>query len=575
MKIEKITIHNVRNIEDISINLADFTMLVGENNSGKSTVFNALRFFYEDLKYNAAHDFPKFKTKDKESWIEVQYSLTDEEIGTLKDEYKNSDKILKVRKYFKSETKDLVKADQSNLYGYEGGSLSTNLFYGAKNISQAKLGSIIYIPEITKTDDSLKTSGPSPFREMMNFIMKTVIKNSSSYQKLEDSFEEFNKTYKAEKNSSDQSVEKIVSDINSNLKNWQISFGINVNKIEPEEIVKNLLSHYIIDENIKEKVDVNNLGQGLQRNLIYILIRLSAEYKEKKVEKKKDFSPDFTLLLFEEPEAFLHPSQQEQLNIHLRKFSEDSEQQVIVTTHSPIFVSRNFHDIKSLVRLNKINGKSYAFQMTDADVKSVLDQNISLAKRFQELLLDKSIDESLKKRIKGNGLAVDTIDEKIKLEQESIRFFLWLDFDKSALFFSKHVIICEGASEKILFDYLSSNSWSDIKERQVYFLDVLGKFNIHRYMNLFDKLGISHSIIVDKDNDKDIHKYINEFIENNKKQYTKKIDWFDKDVESYLGITKIGNRDDLKPLNIMHHLMNNKIDETKIKELKERIMALL
>ncbi len=576
MKIEKVTIHNLRNIEEISFNLEDFSMLVGENNSGKSTVFNALRMFYEDLKYNASNDFPKFTTKDNESWMEIQYSLTDDENETLKEEYKNLDKKLKVRKYFKSDIKDLVKSDQSNLYGYENGQISSNLFYGAKNIAQAKLGGLIYIPEITKTDDSLKLSGPSPFREMMNFIMKTVIKSSQSYKKLESSFSEFNKTYKEEKNSNDQSVEKIVTDINENLKNWQVRFGVNINAIEPEEIVKSLLSHHIIDENLGDKViDVNNMGQGLQRHLIYTLIRLSAKYKEKKTEKKKDFSPDFKLLLFEEPEAFLHPSQQEQLNIHLRKFSEDAEQQVIITTHSPIFVGRNFHDIKSLIRLSKIGGASHAFQMSEVELESVLDENISLAKMFQELLKDASIGDELKKKIRKQGLAVDNLDIQIKLEQESIKFFLWLDFDKSALFFSKHVIICEGASEKILFDFLTSNKWIDIKEKQIYFLDALGKFNIHRYMNLFDKLGISHSVIVDKDNDRDYHKYINEFIEKNKKNTTKKIEWFDEDVEKFLGISKIDKRDDLKPLNIMQNLMNNSIDIKKIDELKGIVESLL
>jgi len=54
-------------------------------------------------------------------------------------------------------------------------------------------------------------------------------------------------------------------------------------------------------------------------SLIYTLIRLSAKFTDDRPSsKKKDFAPEFTLLLFEEPEAFLHPSQQDRLNASLR-----------------------------------------------------------------------------------------------------------------------------------------------------------------------------------------------------------------------------------------------------------------
>lgn len=63
--------------------------------------------------------------------------------------------ILRERKYLKSDDEEKVKADQSNIYGYEKGALSRNLFYGARNISQAKVGNVIYVPEITQTGETL------------------------------------------------------------------------------------------------------------------------------------------------------------------------------------------------------------------------------------------------------------------------------------------------------------------------------------------------------------------------------------------------------------------------------------
>ena len=98
-----------------------------------------------------------------------------------------------------------------------------------------------------------------------------------------------------------------------------------------------MFSYYLVDNNLTKEIDVNSLGQGLQRQLIYTLIRLASQYVEKEEKGKSDFSPDFTLLLFEEPEVFLHPSQQVQLNIGLKKLAGGEGQQVLISTLNSSF----------------------------------------------------------------------------------------------------------------------------------------------------------------------------------------------------------------------------------------------
>ena len=151
---------------------------------------------------------------------------------------------------------------------------------------------------------------------------------------------------------------------------------------------------------------------------------------------------------------------------------------------------------------------------------------------------------------------------------------MWLDSERAALFFAKHIIICEGASEKIFIDYLLNTQWQDLKEKHIYLLDAMGKFSIHRFMNLFGKLGITHSVLMDSDNDKDVHKYINDFIEDNRNEFTWHIKNFDTDLETFLGIDK-PNRADLKPLNLMMRHKQGNIAEAKIAELKELINHLI
>ena len=570
MKIKSMTVHNFRSIEEAKFDFYDYTVLVGSNNAGKSNVLTALRIFYEDgIKFDDKSDFPKFQTADNESWIEIEYILTNEEFSNLKEEYKNPGNILKVRKYLYSQDRNRVKANQSNIYAYENGVLSQNLFYGAKNISEAKLGTVIYIPEVTTTDETLKLTGPSPLREVITFVMKKVVKNSESFGNLNKAFEEFNSKFKEEASNEGFSLSKLMEEINNSLKEWKVEFNLNINPIRPEDIIKSLVSHYVIDKSLDKEMDVKYFGQGLQRHLIYTLLKLSSKYSEKKTYEKKEFSPELTLILFEEPEAFLHPGQQEYLNASLKSLSMEEGQQIIVSTHSPVFVSRNIEDITALIKLKRDNGITRVFQVSKDTQKKIIEQNNELAQLLKSKLNDPSVDQHTKKRIEE---IIGDTDDDMRMEEEAIRYLLWLDSERCSAFFADIVLICEGATEKTFIDYLIKNKWSDLREKRIYVLDAMGKFNIHRYMNLFKELGIYHSVLADKDENQKVQGIINQFIEGQKNEFTISIDFFDKDIETFLGIkAPPSNRKDKKPLNVMWHYFNGKISEDNIDKLKQKI----
>jgi len=550
MKIKTITLHNFRSVKEQIFNLNDYSLLIGANNSGKTNVIDALRIFYEKERFDK-EDIPKFKTDDQESWIEIEFHLTDDEFTNLKDEYKQDNSSLKVRKYLKSSQSDRVKSNQSNIYGYEGGNLSNNLFYGAKNISEAKLGDVVYIPEVAKVDEYTKLSGPSAFRESLNFVVKKVVRNSPSFESLSKSFIDFNEKFKTEASKDGVSIQNFIDDVNNEIKDWDVSFGVKINEIKPEEIIKNLVSHYIEEKHLQERLDISSFGQGLQRHLIYTLIKLSTKYKEIPVKKeKKEFSPDLTLILFEEPEAFLHPAQQEILNLSLREIASSENQQVLVSTHSTHFVSKNIDDIPALLKLTKNETETVIYQIDDSSLEDLLTEN----KELKEILGEK------------------TTEKDIYLE--SIRYCLWLDPDRCCAFFADIVLICEGLSEKALVDCLVKEKKLNLENRRVYILNAAGKYDIHRYMNLFAKLGIRHSVLFDGDSNKDKHEKINDFIKENKNKFTQNIDPFEGELEDFLGIEKVNDKYK-KPLNVMWHYRNNKIKSERIEELIKKIEKLV
>ncbi len=578
MNISKVKLHNFRSVKDADFNLEDYSILNGENNAGKSNIITAFRIFYEEqnIKFNESIDFPKFDTDDQESWIEIEFLTTDEEQAKLKESYRAEDNILRVRRYFKSA--QYVKSNQSNIYGYENGILSANLFYGAKNISQAKLGKVIYIPDFSTTNEAFKLTGPSPFRDLVNFVFQKIVSNSPTFQSFNNIIDKFNTEFMAE-STDGISMNDLQEKINEDLKSWEVNFGMKVTQPEPKEIVKLMFSYYLRDKVLDENIEVSSYGHGLQRHLVYTLIKLSSEYVEKAEKGESDSLSDFTLLLFEEPEAFLHPSQQIRLNISLNKLATSGGTQVLISTHSPTFVSKNIKRLTSLLSVKKKKAVSEIFQLKDKDVEELFDENNGLFKKFSEILSRPNIESKLEKEIKGRGLGQESIDDNIKLEEESLKYFMWLDAERAASFFAKHVIICEGATEKVVFEYLMNKTLIDLIDKQIYILDAMGKYNLHRYMNLFGKLGITHSVLYDKDNDKDINTIINDFIESKKNKYTKIILKCDKDFENFLGIKESprkekSNRKDLKPLNVIMKLDKSEIPQKNLNELNDLLYKL-
>ena len=54
--------------------------------------------------------------------------------------------------------------------------------------------------------------------------------------------------------------------------------------------------------------------------------------------------------------------------------------------------------------------------------------------------------------------AEPAFDQQARMADEELGI-LWLDSERSSLFFARHVLLCEGASEKVYLDYLADNEW--------------------------------------------------------------------------------------------------------------------
>jgi predicted ATPase len=557
MRAVRLRVHNFRSICDVDVDLEAFSLVAGPNNSGKSNLIAAIRAFYEKgLKYEEERDLPKFETSDEESWVELEFECTSEEFEDLKEEYRTGDRRFRVRKYFRSVEKDEEGKIRTGIYAYVGGSLSGSRFYGAKNVQQGKLGDIIFIPAASKLDEHTKLTGPSALRELLSSALRGIVARSPSYQALSSAFVSFGAAVRTEEAYPGWSLAHIEATVSQEIEEWGLRFALEINPVNPDDIIKSLVGHHIIDGVLGASLSPDAFGQGFQRHLIFVLVRLAACYAPPAGEKdKKEFSPSLTWILFEEPEAFLHPAQIEVLDASLRAYAAGTGRQVTVSTHNPLFASRAIEALSSLIRLSREGPATLASQVKSTELPRLLEAN--------QACLD-----SLKKA------GIDIYAEDETLAMESIKYTLWLNPIRAGAFFAERVLLVEGPSEYALFTFMLARGLLKSPRRGVSVVDTLGKWNTHRFMNILGALRIPHSVLFDLDGASPHSLALRGAIEASKNSYTRAMDYFETDLESFLKVPKSG-RPNRKPQHLMWQMHQGKIEEERIQSLQGKVQALL
>jgi len=237
-------------------------------------------------------------------------------------------------------------------------------------------------------------------------------------------------------------------------------------------------------------------------------------------------------------------------------------------------VSKQVPELTGIIRLQKTGAVTERFQLSSDQLTTMLDRNRGLYQQFSNMLQAPDVPDFLKTKIRSCGLGEDSPGEDPSLEDEATRSLLWLNAERAALFFARHVVLCEGPAEKAMFEYLIDTAWRGLGDRNVYVADALGKFNIHRHMALLSGLGIRHSVLFDRDRDSDIHQVINGFIEQNRTDFTINVESFPSCLEEFLEITR-AKRKDLKPLHVMSKLLGGEVAPDKITELRQVFARLL
>ena len=517
MKIEQIEMENFKGLKEAVFNPKSFTCLVGENNTGKSSILQSIAYI---LNRPASLPDSLFYDDSKPIIFKCIFSeITSDDLNRLVDEHRTKiepliedRKFRLIIKYRSNEKVDLkiLKRVPINTHlkdefideafkGKKGGAVREVIqnnypewlegYPDGANLTQAKdyisskiqdlpedkfqldeaplpsgisasittfLPEPIYIPAVKNLSDDVKTAQSTSFGRLLALLLEDIAPD----------LEQFNSALVTVKKLLNRVVEDGIEidarhDKVKYLENLVESFlGENFPKVKvelqiPPPELKTILNaaQIYIDDGSKDLID--HKGDGIKRSLTFALLRTYVHQLEKRKLVAGDITPSRPLcFLFEEPELYLHPRSQKILFDTLGSISKDH--QVIVTTHSPLFFAPGV--TASFVRLAK----------KEASPKPV-------------------------------GI-LHPVDFELDIEQAQ-NFRLARFENADAGFFSTKVVLFEGESDDFFVRYLAKllNADWDFDRTNIALVKVGGKGNFQKFRKFFESFGIAVVIIADID----------------------------------------------------------------------------
>lgn len=544
MKISEIKIHGIKSFSESSIRMSDYTVFVGENNSGKSNILFALLWFFgkeklsqKDVNSSVADD----------PYIEVEFQLQKDEEFTHPKEYLVNGKFRVRAMLFRDKISD--KSMACEYYGYTGESdadIKDTKLLGWKTVAKPSLGDVIYMPSVRPLSEELKFTANSALNQLVtkNIIARIKIESEKNnhYANVVQAINNLSSFISQGEGSA---IQRLKNDISDKMLDYdKVQIGFDLVPPDAEDLIKSCFRPHTSVEGIDDKLPLASQGDGFQRSMMFSLIANLAELNRKDQKTgKKTAKNDCVFYIIEEPELFLHPNHQTYFRNKLKEIAELPDSQVILTSHSPYFLN-NVESYSQIKRVYMDGVVSKVSQVSDNEITDICNKNGQLmAEAKNECRVSKLAEADVKKEA-----------EKIA-HLDHLRYLLWIDPTRANAFLSQKVILVEGPTEKALFAFLFNNPkgafYDEGKTAKITIVDTIGKYHFYKFSNLLNKFGIKVWCIYDGDreasNKKISHKLLNENIEKLKTDGAiKDCMKLDPSLEACIGIEKDDSAPDIE-----------------------------
>jgi predicted ATP-dependent endonuclease of OLD family len=529
MKLESACLTNFRCYRNEPIHFAPYTAILGPNNSGKSTIFKAIDLFFRTTQKSSPIVLSDFSEPGKELRIALTFSdLPKKAIEEFAHYYRHE----KLEFFIRAKTSDSGNVTAS-VHGQRlgikafggffeaGGANEKKAFYGKLRESFSDLPDIpqrnsvavfesalqefeklhadrheviesedlafgaagvaaklrkyvdwVYIPAVKDAADEDEEAKNTAFGTLINRIIRARVKVDEKIAAIQAVAHDQIKTLVDDYKDEISKLERVLDTEFRKITSTDAHVHLDWTEIGPNSVSLNppLVRSILSDDTFKG--DISNFGHGLQRNYLMTLVHLNSKFA---IEDQPSI-----ILACEEPELYQHPPQARYLHTALQKISETD--QVLVTTHSPYFVSaRTFEKIrvvrKSPHDLSKVNFWT--------------------------------VDEHRKLIAKAKG------EEAIGEEAALAKLDLFIQPELNESFFCGKLILVEGLEDRaVLITALEhSNLFNEFVRYGGHVVGVNGKGNLINMIAMARGFGTPHFVMFDADKNCDVGQ-----VQANKKQ---------------------------------------------------------
>jgi len=362
MKIQRIEIENFRSVESASFDTSDFNVFVGQNNHGKTNIFEALNWFYS-LSGNL--DEIKFmKDKDKVVSVVLHFYDISKDLENLKNEKQKValEKIIKDNDTIKIRRISTYKeGKQRQIFNEEENKWEDPI--GRDTAWRDLIPKFEYISARKHLEDVAKYGKSTPIGEMLSGVLEVILEQNEDYLEFKKKFEElFGESDSDDKTQIRLELDKLGENVAFYLKK-QFPDCVSVEfKVDNPEI-QDLLKRFSTGVNDGILSDASEKGDGMQRALMLSIIQSYTEFRKNNEDVNKTF-----IFMIDEGELHLHPTAQRALKKALLDISGQGDQ-VLINTHSSVLVVDDFDD-QIIFKVEKIGQSTTVTPVRNSREKS-------------------------------------------------------------------------------------------------------------------------------------------------------------------------------------------------------------
>lgn len=469
-RLHKLTISNFRaiGVKPVTIELDDIVVLVGPNNAGKSSILRAYEVVMESGKLNelTIEDFPSARLPEEGAadalpTIELETVLYEDSKAPAQhwiDVKSNGDRHVRERWVWRVPGKPEKRGYNAELGAWD----PDHGPWGVAGVAQINRPEPHRIEAFANPQEQADEI-ISLLQEAIKERLKDVGKKSESsegeksqYDQLLDSVADLQKRVATD---ALEAIKDVNNDLSKSISDVFPDFSITLDA-RPEDDLERVISFFKSSPVLRmgpaggHQSTLERQGSGARRTLLWTALRILAEHARTK-KGKGDASERPHVLLIDEPEMCLHPTAIRDACRVLYSLPQSKKWQVMVTTHSPIFIDLSRNNT-SIVRVQR---------EASGEISGTTIYRPDCAKLTQD-------------------------------DREELKLLNMYDPYVAEFFFGGKTIIVEGDTEHSAFKEIAS---SDDRFRDVHVVRARGKFTIVALCKILNQFGTAYSVLHDAD----------------------------------------------------------------------------